>query len=1139
MAAFLPQSPSHAQVNPGVGAVQQQGVRTYDIEPGPLAQVLNRFAQEAGVLLSFDAAAVQGRQSSGVKGSFAVDEGFRQVLAGSGLEAGATGLDRYVLRPVLPNISAEGVRDATQLQSVVVTGERTRDEIGHDNVYEKDISNAYVDRQYMDRYRGVSAGDVFAGMNGVYNTDNRNGSALFPNIRGLSGNGRIPVTVDGTVQSIDVWMGRQGINNRNYVDPNLFRSIEVEKGPSMTRGLKSGIGGSVNIRTIDAADIIQEGRNWGLELKLGTASNSIKDSTDPYGIAGKDYRDIPGAVNASPVGTPGLMFYEPQAELRSRGDTRLFNLDDRKLFLAGAYRHEVFDVLAAYSNVRRGNYFAGTRGAGSYTNNSFASHGQPQGTQNLYPNVAKLFAPGWEVPYTHTEAESLMLKNNWNLPNDQKLSFSYTRNDLEFAELPSALTGDYIYQLDYDRSFNKARQVIQYPFPATNVDQDIYRMGYQWKPADSRWIDLDLGLWRTDSKSRRYQNGDSTYQMLDNDRGWDFWVKCQYDVTACIDSTLIGTPQPAKSPNTDGRYTVFIGNEIQTRSTRSGVDVSNRFRLSDRLALTAAADWQRERQKDHTPVETSVMGVGPAASKFGPASGRRQEYGAGATVEWQATDRLQLSAGTRYGAYWAFDDELDRRRAAQHELWKSTTVITHQKLGWSQILDDAVAEAHHKLFYSESYWEYDFETDEEYEVPARFELTDEERHRYEQTVQDYRASMGCGFGISCNISNTKEDGSGVYYLSGSGAAALQGAVPVRDGKPDRSQNPFHNGSIDIYETVENPQGQTGTFNKYVPMGYAFLGDYVTRKSDDPWKRPETQRAHAWSHMLAASYLLGERARVYARYSSMPRFPSLLEVANRSGIVGGELPFSPKPERNEAWEVGYVHDLSGLLPELRRADARLSYFHNTIRDFHDRSLNMAMIQFDRKIMSGLELQSRFDTGRFYGGLGATYRLRQDMCDKDYAVFMDPYYSRLPECLPGGFPGTLSFTSLQPKYSINLDLGARLLENRLDLGVRLRYHSSTENKKLDRLLRRHNAGGGPGGFYESGKALPLNISTGSVRPYYWDPVALLDLYAEYRFDRNTTLRLSVENLTDRYYLDPLNKVAAPGPGRTVMLDMAFRF
>ncbi|MDU4300473.1 MAG: Plug domain-containing protein, partial [Eikenella corrodens] len=85
-------------------------------------------------------------------------------------------------------------------------------------------------REYLERYRTDAAGDVFKGLNGVYNMNTRNaGSAITPNIRGISGKGRIPVTIDGTEQTVDVWMNNYGIADRNYVDPALFRSITVEK----------------------------------------------------------------------------------------------------------------------------------------------------------------------------------------------------------------------------------------------------------------------------------------------------------------------------------------------------------------------------------------------------------------------------------------------------------------------------------------------------------------------------------------------------------------------------------------------------------------------------------------------------------------------------------------------------------------------------------------------------------------------------------------------------------------------------------------------------------------------------------------------------------------------------------------------
>ncbi|WP_232467109.1 hypothetical protein, partial [Alcaligenes faecalis] len=41
-------------------------------------------------------------------------------------------------------------------------------------------------------------------------------------------------------------------------------------------------------------------------------------------------------------------------------------------------------------------------------------------------------------------------------------------------------------------------------------------------------------------------------------------------------------------------------------------------------------------------------------------------------------------------------------------------------------------------------------------------------------------------------------------------------------------------------------------------------------------------------------------------------------------------------------------------------------------------------------------------------------------------------------------TFARTSLQPQYSLNLDVGARLLEKKLLLGARAVYHSAAKNK-----------------------------------------------------------------------------------------------
>lgn len=69
------------------GGVGQCRHRTYAVSAGPLHQVLNQFAQQSGVLLSYDPALTQGKTSQGLRGSFSVEQGFQSILTHSGLQA--------------------------------------------------------------------------------------------------------------------------------------------------------------------------------------------------------------------------------------------------------------------------------------------------------------------------------------------------------------------------------------------------------------------------------------------------------------------------------------------------------------------------------------------------------------------------------------------------------------------------------------------------------------------------------------------------------------------------------------------------------------------------------------------------------------------------------------------------------------------------------------------------------------------------------------------------------------------------------------------------------------------------------------------------------------------------------------------
>ena len=114
-------------------------------------------------------------------------------------------------------------------------------------------------------------------------------------------------------------------------------------------------------------------------------------------------------------------------------------------------------------------------------------------------------------------------------------------------------------------------------------------------------------------------------------------------------------------------------------------------------------------------------------------------------------------------------------------------------------------------------------------------------------------------------------------------------------------------------------------------------------------------------------------------------------------------------------------------------------------------------------------------------------------------------------------------MQPKYSLNLDVGTRRLNNRLELGMRGIYHSTVSTKQQDQLA-------------EQGLARILE-ATG--RPYHWRAALVFDMYGKYQIGKNFGLNFGITNLTNRYYLDPMSNVPTPGPGRTVTLGIKAKF
>src|SRR3546814_6493264 len=94
------------------------------------------------------------------------------------------------------------------------------------------------------------------------------------------------------------------------MDPSFISDVQVLKGPVAIRGVNGATGGAVVINTLDADDILDPGRNFGLELRLEGGNNSTNPRL-PTLLTGQDYRDITGFTDGGigptyPYGDPSL-----------------------------------------------------------------------------------------------------------------------------------------------------------------------------------------------------------------------------------------------------------------------------------------------------------------------------------------------------------------------------------------------------------------------------------------------------------------------------------------------------------------------------------------------------------------------------------------------------------------------------------------------------------------------------------------------------------------------------------------------------------------------------------------------------------------------------------------------------------------
>ncbi len=168
-----------------------------------------------------------------------------------------------------PEVEAEAVDDgATEFDRITVTATRTERAIA-------DVPNTVdvIDRAQMDQQVVRDLRDLFRYEPGVTVTQGFGRFGIGDiRIRGLGGN-RVRIQTDGIPVSDAFTIGSFSNANRNFVDLDTLKRVEVVRGPTSSLYGSDALGGTVSFISKDPQDYLGEGKDAYFGFKLGFESD--------------------------------------------------------------------------------------------------------------------------------------------------------------------------------------------------------------------------------------------------------------------------------------------------------------------------------------------------------------------------------------------------------------------------------------------------------------------------------------------------------------------------------------------------------------------------------------------------------------------------------------------------------------------------------------------------------------------------------------------------------------------------------------------------------------------------------------------------------------------------------------------------
>lgn len=299
----------------------------------------------------------------------------------------------------------------------------------------------------IDKLKGGTNADIFSTITSIQSNNMRNeAGALDIGIRGLQGEGRVPIYIDGSLQSTHTNRGYQGVSDRTYIDSDLISNMQVYKGTNGNNFKSGAIGGTVEIKTLTVGDVVKQGENSGFLIKLRTSNNNVS-ATQPI---------------------------KPGSTRKLKSSPNDFDFNNGSAMLGWGYRGDIFNTVIAYAKKKDGNYYSGSNGFNHYGTNEKINSQEISVFENE------------EVVNTSFESDSLLLKTGISLTSEQNVELIFRNHRQHSGEILAA-------------KWFRGREgsMIQWPLGTASVK--AYSANYNYLPVDNNKINFNANIWHTNA----------------------------------------------------------------------------------------------------------------------------------------------------------------------------------------------------------------------------------------------------------------------------------------------------------------------------------------------------------------------------------------------------------------------------------------------------------------------------------------------------------------------------------------------------------------------------------------------------------------------------------------------------------------